>query len=371
MHLSISKSNFLKELGFIQGVVERKNTIPILSTVLLEAENGSLGIKGTDLDVSVSTSCEAEITKSGSICLQAKKLFEVVRSLPEAPIELKVGEKESVNLQCERARFRMVGLPRDNFPEIQEFKGKFAALNPELLTLFISRTIFAMTNEESRYTLNGAKFEISENRVRMVTTDGHRLSFIEKQGVLPDGMKVDVIIPKKTLGELLRLTAETQDPVQFGQDENHLYFQVGQRLLVSRILSGQFPNYELVLPKENKNRLVLESEAIAAATRRVALMADEHTHAVRFEVSEGQVHVTAQSADVGEAGETLPVDYPGPAIAVGFNAQYLNDFFAIAQEPEVVFEFKDGNSQVQMRPSGGKSGDLDYEFKYIVMPMRI
>lgn len=367
MHLTVSKSNFLKELNFIQGVVEKKNTIPILSSLLLESSDGNLRIKGTDLDVSITTNCEAEVSVEGSVCVQAKKLFEIIRALPEAAIEIKCGDNDQVSIICERSRFKMLGQPKTNFPEIPEFKTVLGHLPTDVFRTFITRTIFAATNEESRYALNGAKFELSGEGMRMIATDGHRLSFIEKKGGFLEDMKVEAIIPKKTLTELAKLSSETEETVEFGKDENHLFFRFGKRLLVSRTLSGQFPNYEMVLPKENRHQFAIESQRIAAAVRRVALMADERSHAIKFEVGEGQLNITAQASDVGEAGETLPIEYAGDTLSSGFNAQYVNDFFGVISEGEVRFEFKDGNSQVQLR----SLADSDYDFRYVIMPMRI
>jgi len=370
MQLTINKQVLLKELNFIHGVVERKNTIPILSNLMIEAESNTLSIKGTDLDVSISAVCDAEVKGRGATCVQAKKLFEIVRALPDAEIEIKLGEQDQVSIVCERSRFKMPGLAKDNFPEIAEFKGDFVTLPADLLRSFIARTIFAITNEESRYALNGAKFELSGGVLRMVATDGHRLSFVEKKDALINGhkeMKVDVIIPRKTLSELAKLCAETEESIEFGKDENHLFFKVGRRLLVSRLLNGQFPNYEMVLPKDNRNHVPIDCERVSGAIKRVALMADERSHAIRFDVGNGQINVTSQAADIGEAGETLPVDYNGETIVAGFNAQYLNEFFSVVQGGEVVFDFKDGNSQAQIRPQG----EGEYDFRYIVMPMRL
>ncbi|MBO0800156.1 MAG: DNA polymerase III subunit beta, partial [Blastocatellia bacterium] len=346
MHLTVSRSSLFKELNLIQGVVEKKSTIPILSNLLLEAKDGGLIIKGTDLDVSITTWCEAEVRKEGSNCIQAKKLFEIVRALPEAEIEIRRGENDQITINCERAKFKMLGLAKDKFPEIKELKGSLISLPAELLRTFINRTLFAITNEESRYALNGAKFEFSPGNIRMVATDGHRLSFIEKAQNLPETAgKIDVLIPKKTLSELSRLCSESDDPVEFSYDDNHLFFKVGKRLLISRTLSGQFPNYELVLTKENINTFAIESERISSAIRRVSLMADERSHAIKFEVGDGQVNITSQAAEVGEAVEILPIDYAGPALTTGFNAQYLLDFFTVTQSELVNFEFKDGNSR--------------------------
>jgi DNA polymerase III subunit beta len=367
MHFVISKSSFLKELNLVQSVVERKNTIPILSNLLLETTNKGIIIRGTDLDVSITTNCEAEVKKIGAICIQAKKLFEIIRSLPESEVELKCNDQDQVLLTCERSKFKLVGLKKENFPEVTAFIGPFITLPASLLNTFITRTIFAITNEESRYALNGAKFELSNTGVRMVATDGHRLSFIEKIGKFYDGVKVDVMIPRKTMNELTKLSTDASGVLEFGRDENHLYFKVDKRLLSSRMVSGQFPNYELVLPKDKRTPVVFENARLSSAIKRVALMADEKSHSVKFEFTDGQVRITSQAADLGESEDILTVNYNGTTIIIGFNAQYLLDFLSVMQEGDVIFELKDGNSQVQLR-----SGlETEYDFRYIVMPMRL
>ena len=367
MELVVGKNSLLKELGLVQGVVDRKTTIPILSYLLIEATDGKISFRATDLDVSVSTSCDAEVTENGAICIQAKKLFEIVRSLPDADVTLKCNLQDQTQITCERAKFKLPWLPKENFPETQEFKGEAVQIPADLLRTFINRTVFAITNEESRYALNGAKFELSAEEIRLVATDGHRLAFIAAKGEFNSAKKLDVLIPRKTLAELLKLCGETNDAIEFGYDENHLYFRVGKRSLSSRLLSGQFPNYELVLPKDNQNRVPIDSSLVAGAIRRVSLMADERSHLIKFDITAGQVNITSQAADVGEAGELIPGDYSGPQITVGFNSQYLTDFFNVFQEGETAFEFKDGNSQTQIRPLA----DGDYDFRYVVMPMRL
>ncbi len=366
MHFTVGKSALLKELNLIQGVVEKKSTIPILSNLLLEVKDNELSIKGTDLDVSISTSCPIESKKTGSICLQAKKLFEIVRALPEAEIEFKQGDKDQINIVCERSKFRMAGLPKDNFPEVQTFDGSFTSLPAETLRTLIARTQFAITAEESRYTLNGAKFELHADKARMIATDGHRLSFAEKPANLGDAT-LDVLIPKKTLAELSRLSAETEETVEIGFNENHLFFRFGKRLLASRTLSGQFPNYEMVLPKGNDNRVAIPVSQLSAALRRVALMADERSHTIRFDITAGKLTISAPASESGEANEVLPAEYEGPEISAAFNATYLLDFFSVIQEGDALLEFKDSNSQVQLR----SKDESDYDFRYIVMPMRL
>jgi DNA polymerase III subunit beta len=238
MHFSVNRSALLKELNLIQGVVERKSTIPILSNLLFEAKDGALMIKGTDLDVSIATWCEADVMKEGSYCIQARKLYEIVKALPDAEIEFMRGDNDQISINCERSKFKMLGLSKDKFPEIKEFNGAYITIPADLFRTFISRTLFAITNEESRYALHGAKFELSEKMIRLVATDGHRLSYIAKEhnlGNLPTAVnKIDVVVPKKTLTELVKLTAETDESVEFSKDDNHLYIKVGKRLLISR-----------------------------------------------------------------------------------------------------------------------------------------
>lgn len=366
MRFKVGRQSFQKELGLLQGVVEKKSTIPILSNVMIETHADGIEIKATDLDLSISTLCEAEVLEPGSICLGAKKLFEIVRALPESEIELKSGDKDQLTLSCERSRFKLLGVPTDNFPRIRQMPEGALQLPVEIFRTLISRTIFAITNEESRYALNGAKFEFGAESLRMVATDGHRLSFIEKQIANP-GQPLDLLIPKKTLTEVARLSAESDDSIEVAFHDNHLYFRFGKRVLSSRTLSGQFPNYEMVLPRDNNHSFAIEGHRLAAALRRVALVADDRSHAIRFELRDNLVNISANSESVGEAGEELVVDYTGPEIVIGFNAQYLLDVFSVIGEGEILLEFKDGSSQVQVRPKT----EVDYDYRYIVMPMRI
>jgi len=370
MKFVISKSALLKELGFVQGVVDRKNTIPILANVVVDAKDGEVRLKATDLDISVSTSVAAQIEKEGAACLPAKKLFEVIRSLPDADVEIQAGGGDPARITCGRSKFKMPSTARENFPDTPDHPAESTKLSGEMLRTFINRTQFAITNEESRYALNGAKFELSEKGTRMIATDGHRLAFIESPAPVTIARKIDVIIPKKSLNEILKLSSEggsEEDSVEFASDDNHLFFAVGKRRVSTRLVSGQFPNYELVLPKENENKVTASCSDVASAVRRVALMSDERSRLVKFDIQQGEMHVKAQAADVGEAGEDISIEYSGPPILVGFNAQYLVEFFNVVQDGNVFFDFKDGNSQVQLRPAV----DGGYDFRYVVMPMRL
>jgi DNA polymerase III subunit beta len=371
MQFVVSKQNLQKELAFVQGVVEKKNTIPVLSNILIESVGEStIRITGTDLDVTIRCDMDAdEITTPGAICVQARKLFEIARLLPDAPVSFKKEDNEYVTVKCDRARFKLVGVARDAFPEVPSFKSAPTKISANVLKTFIDRTIFAITQEESRYTLSGAKFVLDETGAKMVTTDGHRLAYVEKKDVTKNGsnQSIDTLIPRKTLAELTKLTAGFDGEISLGMDDNHIYFDIGARLLISRMLYGQFPNYEMVMPKNNDKSVEFDSSLLNHAIRRVALMADERSHAIRFHLGANELVISSQNAEEGEANETLQTEYAGEETDIGFNAQYLQEFLNVIGDAKIAFEFRDGNSQAQLQPAE----KADYDYKYIVMPMRI
>jgi DNA polymerase-3 subunit beta len=370
MQFVVSKQNLQRELGYVQGVVERKNTIPVLSNILIESVGeANIRLTGTDLDVTIRCDMDAEDIKTpGSICVQARKLFEIARLLPDAPVTFKKEANDWVTVTCDKARFKMVGVARDAFPEVPSTKSAPTKISADVIKAFVDRTIFAITQDESRYTLSGAKFILDDKGARMVTTDGHRLAYVEKTDISKNGNEsIDTLIPRKTLAELTKITAGYDGDISLGMDNNHIFFEVGPRLLISRMLYGQFPNYEMVMPKDNDKSVQFDGGLLNQAIRRVALMSDERSHAIRFHLEPNQLVITAQNAEEGEAAETIQTDYAGEETDIGFNAQYLQDFLNVIGDGAVKFEFKDGNSQAQLRPAD----DNQYDYKYIVMPMRI
>jgi DNA polymerase-3 subunit beta len=370
MQFVVSKQNLQKELGFVQGVVEKKNTIPVLSNILIESVGeGTIRFTGTDLDVTIRCDMDADdISEPGSICVQARKLFEIARLLPDAPVTFKKEDNDWVTVTCDKSRFKMVGIAKDAFPEVPSFKSAPTKISADVIKAFVDRTIFAITQEESRYTLSGAKFILDDTGAKMITTDGHRLAYVERKGVSKNGAdSIDTLIPRKTLAELTKLTAGFEGDISLGMDGNHIFFEVGPRLLISRMLYGQFPNYEMVIPKTNDKSIQFDATLLNAAIRRVALMADERSRAIRFHLGPGELVISSQNAEEGEARETIQTEYNGDEVDIGFNAQYLQDFLNVVGDGRVAFEFKDGNSQAQLRPADGG----DYEYKYVVMPMRL
>jgi DNA polymerase-3 subunit beta len=370
MEFTISKTSLQKELGLVQGTVEKKNTIPALSNILIESVGeGTIRITGTDLDVTLRCETEAEIKIPGAMCVGARKLFDIARVLPDAPVSFRKEENNWATVKCERSNFRIAGIDRDNFPEVPSFKSAPVKLSAGVFKTLIDRTIFAITLEESRYTLSGAKFVLNKSGAKMVTTDGHRLAYVERKDLGPNAPTedIDVLIPRKTLAELTKLTTSYEGEIGLGADENHIYFEVGPRLLISRTLTGQFPNYDMVMPKGNDKSAEFDSVSLGQAIRRVALMADDRTHVIRFHLAPGSLHISSQTAEEGEARETVTTEYTGEEMDIGFNAAYLQDFLNVLNDGAVAFEFKDGNSQAQLRPAS----DDGYDYRYVVMPMRL
>jgi len=364
----VKKGELLKELQNVQGVVERKTTVPILSNLLLETSGNMLMVTATDLDVTVQGSCSASIKVSGALTLSARKLFDIVRLLPESDIHFRVDSKNWVHVTCERSKFKIASLPKDNFPDIPSVESETVALPAQTLRHMVNSCIFAITQEESRYTLNGALMMIHPGSITCVTTDGHRLAFIARNvDIAGVEGETRALIPRKTLVELSKLAPEELESIEFANTENHLFFTIGERQLISRVLNGQFPNYEMVIPKENDKRVVLSRLEFSDALKRVAVMADEQSRAVRLSVKEGTLDISSATSDVGEAKESIPVTYQGDEVEIGFNAQYLLDFLSGLSSEEVALDLRDEDTQGLLSPMPAE----DYTHQYVVMPMRL
>lgn len=370
MEFTVKKFEILREVGLTQGVVEKKTTIPILANLLMDASGESLSLAATDLELGIKTSCRAKVKKEGSITTPAKSFLDIIRSLPDADIKINTLENDRVQITCASASFRIVGLPNDNFPTLPDLKESLVDIPAPVLLNLINKTIFAIASEESRYTLNGALLLIKPLSVTMVSTDGHRLAHIEKQVNFEHlNNEIRVLIPKKALAELQRLLAEAEDEdlVSFGKDATHLFFRLQNRLMISRMLTGQFPNYDAVLPKENNKSIILNREEIGSAIKRVSLLADDKSRAIRILLDNNKIEISSSNTDLGDAKETLDTNYAGTPLQIGFNCQYLLDFLSVTEDTSVSFDFKDEQSAGQLRPAT----EEDYHYRYIVMPMRV
>ena len=373
MEISVSRQELLRELTATQSVVERKTTIPILSNFLLEASEDRLTITATDLDQSIKTSCAAKVKKPGSCTIPARKLYDYIKLLPEGDISIKLMENHWVQIRSGRSNTKMVGMARANFPQVPEFpETSLTRIPAASLKGMINKTIFAISNEESRYTLNGALLILKAESLAMVATDGHRLSHVEKTGENLANISGEkkTLIPRKALAELQSLLGSTDDEVlDFADDEHTLFFRLGRRVLTSRKLTGQFPNYEAVMPRDNNKFVVVRSEDLMGSIQRVAQFADERSGAIKMRLEQNEMKVSSSSTDSGESEDTIETPYNFDPLVVGFNSAYLIDFLkAVGNTGEVRLEFKDAQSAGQIRP---EDADEDYRYRYIIMPMRI
>jgi DNA polymerase III subunit beta len=379
MEITVSRQDLLRELSATQSVVERKTTIPILSNFLLEATQGEgdgqdrLTITATDLDQSIRTSCTAKVKKPGACTIPARKLFDYVKLLPDGDISIKLMENHWVQIRSGRSNTKMVGMARANFPQVPEFpETGLTQLSAISLKGMISKTIFAISNEESRYTLNGALLILKAESLSMVATDGHRLAHIEKAGESLENISGEkkTLIPRKALAELQSLLSDTEaESLDFYDDEHTLFFRLGHRVLTTRKLTGQFPNYEAVLPRDNNKFVVVRSEELMGSIQRVAQFADERSGAIKIRLEQNEMKISSSSTESGESEDTIETPYSFDSIVVGFNSTYLIDFLkAVGSSGEVRLEFKDAQSAGQMRPEDPAD---DFKYRYVIMPMRI
>jgi DNA polymerase-3 subunit beta len=374
MEMVVRKTDLLRELQLFQGIVERKNTIPILANVLLEAGgNGEVKMLATDLEVGLRSKCQATVSKPGSLTLPAKKLYEIVKALPETDVRIEE-DKGGVKVAADRFDSRMQTLPREDFPTLPDPSVNISAtLKRDVLRQMVSKTQFAITGEDTRYFLNGALFLLRPDAMGLVSTDGHRLAHINVAREAATGKakgseeEVRVILPRKTLLELGRLLAEGEGDILYERGENHLFFTLGDRLLISRMIDGQFPAFERVIPKNNDKHVEFDRDRLTAAVKRVALLSNERSRAVKVQIDKGKVEIASSSPEFGEAKEVLMVDYAAAPVTICFNAQYVLDFLGVVETDTVSLDFKDEMSQAVLKPVGAEG----YEYTYVIMPMRI
>ncbi len=376
MELKIATSELSKALGRSQGIVEKKSTMPILSHVLLEAKKGQLVVSATDLDLAVSSEHEqgCEVLKEGSVAVSARHLYEIVRALPEQQVTLKKAHNNYLEVKSGPSEFRIVGLPAEDFPALPRFeKVPFADVEAAALLDMIERTFFAVSTDETRYNLNGVFFEPSAEALRLVATDGHRLSLVERKVGGTFGLKKGVILPKKGLSELKKLLSEAAESgeekpeTKLGFVENSAIVRRPGVVLSMRLIEGLFPDYRQVIPKQGEKVVKLGRERLQETLRRVSLLSSDKAHAVKLELAKGTLKVLSQNPDLGEAKEEVPVEYAGDALKIGFNARYLLDVLSVLKSKDVSLELADDLSPGVVR--GAEEADAG--FTSVVMPMRI
>jgi len=365
MEIRLNRSEFLGELVPMQGIVERKTTIPVLSHLLLTAREDKLHLAATDLDVSLTSWCEAEIKREGAIAVQAKKLVEIIRSLTGEEVLLVLDEPRELTIRAGKSRFKIHGLSPDDFPTLPAVEdGRRVSIPFTDFRRMIAKILFAVSAEESRFQLNGALLKLKDGSMEMVATDGHRLALVEG-GLESAGGEDAVLVPRKALQELQRL--EGDGKLEYHRGEHHLSFLLGRRELICRILEGTFPDYERVIAKDNDKQAFFNRKPLAEAVQRVALLTGDRARAVRLQFSPDQMVISAANPDLGEATEEVPCDYDGPEIRLGINPDYLTQFLAAVDTERIRLELKDENTQCVGYPQDG----TDTRYLCVIMPMRI
>ncbi len=365
MEIRLTRGEFLTELIPMQGIVERKTTIPVLSHILLTARKDRLHLAATDLDVSLTSWCQAEIKEEGAIAVQAKKFLEIIRAVTGEEVLLVQEEPRVLSIRAGRSRFKVHGLAAEDFPSLPAVDEERAVEIPfQDFRRMISKVLFAVSAEESRFQLNGALLKLKAGSLEMVATDGHRLALVED--ILPASAEEDsVLVPRKALQELQRI--EGEGSLSYRRGEHHLSFQLGRRELICRILEGTFPDYERVIAKDNDKKILFDRKPLAEAVQRVALLTGDRARAVRLQFGSDQMVISAANPDLGEAIEEVPCRYDGPEFRLGINPDYLSQFLSAVDTERVRLELKDENTQCVGWPVDG----ADERYLCVIMPMRI
>jgi DNA polymerase-3 subunit beta len=365
MKFSVKKGILVEELQLLQGIVEKRNTMPILANILIQASGTEVELTGTDLEVGLRTHFEADVQEPGAITVSGKKLFEIVKSLADdEPVHIKEDKDLLMQITSGESEFKVVCLPKDDYPQVPgvSFEKKIS-FSVESVRDMIDRVFFAIAQEQ-RYYLNGALLVVKPKTIELVSTDGHRLSYTAREVESGIGKDLRVIIAKKTLNELRKYEEGTID---FDQDENNLFFRCGARTLISRMIESKFPNFEAVIPKDNTNIATVGRDTFGGAIRRVALLSAERSRGVKFTFEKNRLRLFSSNPEIGEARDKIEIDYKGAPLEIGFNAQYILDFLLTVRSEKIRFELKDENSAALLRPDA----DEDVKSLYVLMPMKI
>ena len=375
MKVQIHRTELLSALQRIQGVVEKRNTMPVLSNILLEAGKDQITFFGTDLEIGIKDAHPADVSEEGGVAVSARKLYEIIREIPEGNVNLSTTEKNALQVEAGKSEFRIMGLPPKEFPAIPAVEPEqLIPVSREVLAELIRKTIFAVGDNDARYILNGMLLTVQvgekKRQIRLVGTDGHRLAVIERD--LPKGkadklkpQEATAIIPKKAAIEIKKLLDESDEEPELGIGRNQLIFRRGQVLLFSRLMEGSYPNYQQVIPKDREKRTAVDRGLLEGALRRVSLMSKEKTHAIRISLEPGAMVLTSSNPEMGDAREAVPVAYTGEGFTTGFNARYLLDALGAIDAEKALFEFKEAVSPWLIKQEG------DEGYLCVVMPMRV
>jgi DNA polymerase-3 subunit beta len=361
--LSVTKNKILEGLQRVQNVVSTRTTLPILSNVLIQAEAGGVSLTTTDLDVGVRCMIEAEVTKQGATTVPARKLFSILKEVPAPQIDVDVDDRNAASIRCGSSFYKIMGLPQEEFPRFPKADGaKVLKLEQAVLRDMLRRTAYAVSNDETRYVLNGVYMSFKGDKLTVVATDGRRLALIEHEIEVPKGTESEIIIPTKAVGELQRLLGDKGD-VKLSLGENQIICELDGTTLVSKLIEGTYPNFRQVIPAEAKERVTLERELFLAALHRASILASEKSQSVKLTFTKNTLTISANTPEVGEAKETMSIAYKGKELSIAFNPQYLMDPLRNLDADEVFLELTDELSPGVLKVSA--------PFLYVIMPMRM
>jgi DNA polymerase-3 subunit beta len=373
MKIRMVRSELLTALQRVQGVVEKRTTMPVLSNLLIEAQGGGIQIFATDLEIGLKGAYEGEVLEQGAVSLSARKLYEIAKELPEGPVSLSVQENNWVLIEAGQGQFRIMGLSKEEYPTVPMLEeSSTISVKRDLMLELIKKTIFAVGDNDARYILNGVLLHLDwtkeKKALRCVGTDGHRLAVIQRElgpQASGNGQDRDLIIPKKAVLELRRLLEEDSEDLALGFGKNQLVIQKKKITLFTRLMEGTYPNYQQVIPKENDKKVPVPRQDFEGALRRVAVLSREKTNAIKLSLEPGRLTLVASNPELGEAKEVMAVPYKGENVQTGFNARYLLDVLGAFETDQAVLEFKDSLSPCLVRE--GK----DPGYLCVIMPMRV
>ncbi len=371
MKLTIKKEEILRGLQRIQGVVEKKNTMPILSNMLLTADGNGVEIVATDLEIGLRGRYAADVQKPGAVTVSAKKMYEIVRELPAEDIEMSVEEGAWIRIMSAKSQFKLVALPKEEYPSLPDVAEEgMIVIEGETLREMIKKTLYSVGENDARYVLNGLFVHMTQSKngltIRMVGTDGHRLSMIDRV-VDAKHREESMIIPKKAMMELRRLLEEDSSgaELRLGFSKNHALFKRDGLVMVSKLIDGNYPNYQQVVPAKSTKKVAVSKDLLSHAVKRVSILSKEKTNAVKIQLEKDRLILSTNNPEVGEASEELTVDYKGEPITIGFNSRYLMDVLGAMDRATIALELNDPLSPCLITEEG------DEQYKCVVMPMRV
>lgn len=369
MRFTITREKLQEGLGAVAASIPTKTTLPVLANILIEATEAGIRFSGTDLDIAVSTEVPADVEAVGAITIPARKLFDIARELPPAPVKITTSGEQRAQLECGRAKFKLLGLPRDEFPTFPSVKfAESWRIRSGDLHKLIGHTVFAVSTEESRPILNGVLWEFRASAMRMVATNGHRLARMEVPtgGEIP-ASSTDLIVPPKALEQVRRLFP-AEEELEIGRGENHIGFRSPFTVVYTRLIEGPYPNYEQVIPRDNDKVAVADKQSLISTLKRVSVVASDQTHRIRLSFNSGLLRFSVQTPDLGEAQDEMPIRYTGDQLDIGFNASYLLEVLRYIPTEEVKLTFKAPERAATLEPEGWND---PAKYLCLVMPLRL